>query len=593
MPSSEARRSGRTRILYAVGALLVGAIYFFDLLGSREIDFPILFVGPVVLGLWLPGRVYALTVASVSTGLCLLGFLHPSPEGALAWITVGNRALSIAAIWVTALTVLAHKRIEARLCEEREQSRHHLDVAGVMIVALDASGTVTLINRTGCQILGHEPHELIGRNWFDAVIPERIREHARAAFLDLLSGRGPSVEPSENEVVTQTGESRLILWHHSILKDAKGGACGTLSSGEDITDRLQSEKTLTKTMEALQAFKYALDQSAIVAFTDRKGLITYVNRKFCEISKYSTEELIGQDHRILNSGLHPKEFMRNLWRTISAGSVWRGEIRNRAKDGTLYWVDTTIVPFVSADGKPYQYVAIRSDITDRKRAQEALVEQASLARLGQMAAVVAHEVRNPLAGIGGAIQILGEHFRVGSPERDTIGQILERIDSLNGMVEDLLLFARPRAPQFERLDLVLLLSQAKGLLTEDPQLRDVEVELPMSAPQIAGDPVQLHAVFQNLILNAAQAMGATGKIQVSVETSNGRCRIVVSDSGPGIPPDIRERIFDPFFTTKHRGTGLGLAIARRAVIAHGGDIEVECPGEGGTRMIVSLPIRSG
>jgi PAS domain S-box-containing protein len=458
---------------------------------------------------------------------------------------------------------------------------------------------------------------------------------------------------------------------------------------------------------------YALDQAAIVARTDRRGIINYVNDKFCEISKYSRAELLGQDHRIINSGYHPKEFIQELWKTIARGRVWRGDIRNRAKDGSIYWVDTTIVPILDAAGKPDQYLSIRADITDRKRAEEALRraaaiiestddavvgktldgvittwnagaerlygwtaaailgqtvarilpedrqdefrtlleriaaggsisrletrrvrrdgtvfdvsltlspvrddfgrivgasaierdvteqrraevtlrDQAALARLGEMAAIVAHEVKNPLAGIGGALQIIRERLPVENPDREVIGEILARLEGLNALVRDLLVFARPRAPRLAAVPLAPLLEECVRDLRRDRALKGVRLEVDApSAPVVNGDAELLRSALFNVALNAAQAAGKKGSVRVAAGTHDGFGVVRVSDDGPGVPAELRARIFEPFFTTKHRGSGLGLPVARRVVESHGGTLEIDCPAEGGTVVSVRIPL---
>jgi signal transduction histidine kinase len=219
-----------------------------------------------------------------------------------------------------------------------------------------------------------------------------------------------------------------------------------------------------------------------------------------------------------------------------------------------------------------------------------LREQAGLARLGEMAAVIAHEVKNPLAGIRGAVQVFGHQLSEGDPKTQILKEIVARIDALDQMMKDLLLFARPPKPKHAPTELVPLLTTTANLLSRDPALREVDVEVEGSAPPLSADQDMLRIVFQNLLINSAHAMQAKGRIRVAVSTADGMCDVVLTDSGPGIPAEIREKIFTPFFTTKSRGSGLGLPTAKRLIEAHNGQIAIDCPPEGGTSVSIRLPL---
>ena len=349
---------------------------------------------------------------------------------------------------------------------------------------------------------------------------------------------------------------------------------------------VRKQAALEQTIVRLDELRHALDQAAIVAATDQRGVITYVNDKFCDISKYSRDELIGQDHRIVNSGYHSKEFMSALWRTIARGNVWRGEVRNRAKDGTLYWVDTTIVPFLDERGKPRQYLSIRSDITPRKAAEATLAEQAALAQLGELAAVVAHEVRNPLAGLRGTLEVLQPRVSASPRDRDVIKVMIERIDTLNAKVSDILRFARPQLPVLQPLKVTPIIEDAVESACAAIGRDRPDVTVTGDSAVARADPEMLRAALLNLLLNACQA-GST-RVEIRASSDAGVCRIEVLDNGGGIPQDVIAHMFEAFYTTKKAGTGLGLPIVKRLMELQDGTVRLNARDGGGTVAEVTL-----
>ena len=284
--------------------------------------------------------------------------------------------------------IAARIKAEEQLRSSEERLKGIIGSAMDTIITVDDQQRIALFNAAAEKMFRCSASDAVGQS-IERFIPQRFRSHHAGHIRRFgetgVTSRGMG-ELGALWAVRADGEEFQIEASISQV-DAAGKKLFTVIL-RDVTDRIQAEQMLKQSLAASEQVlkeladqKFALDQHAIVAVTDVQGTITYVNDKFCAISQYSKDELIGQNHRILNSGHHPKEFFHEMYRTIANGKVWHAEIKNRAKDGSYYWVDTTIVPTLSTEGKPRQYVAIRADITERKRAEEALHESQERFRL--------------------------------------------------------------------------------------------------------------------------------------------------------------------------------------------------------------------
>lgn len=347
----------------------------------------------------------------------------------------------------------------------------------------------------------------------------------------------------------------------------------------------------------LAFYKSALDAHAIVAITDRSGRITYVNEKFCEISQYSRDELIGRDHRILNSGMHPKSFFTEMYAAIARGRTWRGEIRNRAKDGSLYWVDTTIVPMLDEHRNVISFVAIRQDITARKHAEQELVAAKEAAEAANRAkdeflANISHEIRTPLAAILGFTEVLAEPDLTESERREHVARVRRNGEHLLSLISNLLDMSKIEADRMpveavptnlqtivcDVESMMRAIALAKGLAL----IVQSEAGVPQS---IVSDPLRLRQILINLVSNAIK-FTPRGEVRLLIGTDRSttdqlKVWFEVSDTGIGIPPEKLKTLFKPFSqvdsstTRRFGGTGIGLYISRRLATLLGGFIEVE------------------
>ncbi len=348
----------------------------------------------------------------------------------------------------------------------------------------------------------------------------------------------------------------------------------------------------------------ALDAHAIVSITDRAGRLIYANERFCFISGYERDELMGQTHRILKSGVHPDSFYVDMWATVAGGDIWEGEVCNKKKDGTFYWVKSTIMPFMGKDGRPHQFIAIRTDITARKAVETELIAKRAEAEAASRAksdflANMSHEIRTPMNGIIGMTDLALDADSE-SERHEYMSIVKNSAESLLGILNDILDFSKIEANKlmlehvgFELRQIVSETLKTLGIRGSEKGLElicDIAEDVPH---HVVGDPTRLRQVLINLVGNAIK-FTAAGEIVVSlrVEAISEEMltlQIAVRDSGIGIPADKLDSIFDAFSqadastTRQYGGTGLGLSISSRLVELMGGQMSVDSElGKGST-----------
>ncbi|MBL8480887.1 MAG: response regulator [Rhodocyclaceae bacterium] len=536
-------------------------------------------------------------------------------------------------------------RAATNLQQEREQAAVTLAAIADGVLTTDCDGRVVYANPAATRIFGESADQLHGRD-VRSLLPvtgggeqERLPLAEWNALRVDLRTEGASrmvLDTSLSPIFARDGHlAGFVLACRDITKsfqleeqlrvqlNARETALNALrdvlrgllpahqlagAGGDDIeaVSRLIGDlvRERESSRRALDNQKFALDQHAIVSVMDCAGRIVYANDRFSYISGYAREELLGRDHRLLRSGVHAPEFYEQIWQIITQGQVWRGELCDRAKNGSLHWMRATIVPLLGADGRPEQYIAIRTDITARKEAEQALQKAKETAELANRAksdflANMSHEIRTPMNGIIGMTELVLD-TELSSEQREHLDVVKSSAESLLTVINDILDFSRIEAGKLhvERVDFDFhrtLSDTLRGLAISARSknlelLCDIESHLPR---RVRGDPTRLRQILVNLVGNALK-FTEHGEVLVRAKLlEKGADQVVlqisVADTGIGIAPDKQEQIFDAFTqadtstTRRYGGTGLGLTITRKLVQLMGGQIWlVSQPGQGST-----------
>lgn len=421
------------------------------------------------------------------------------------------------------------------------------------------TGAVLLIGLTVALLMTHRLRSSI-------VTP--IGELAQVA--DRIATSGDYSLRTTSATLDEVGEMSRAF--NTMLDAIQGGAQALERAGHDLR---ASEARWRAIVEC------ATDAIVVI---DANGGVEAFNPAAEALFGYEESEILGGDVTLLLPDARPAHWSSPGQR----GVVGMGQqVAGRHRDGRT--LPLRLAAGAMTVDNEVKLVGILHDLTGRLDLEKRLRDQEALTKLGEMAAVLAHEVKNPIAGIRGAIQIIGSRLPTASKDASIVTEIVKRLDALDDLMKDLLTFARPREPRLEPIELAPLLREVADLVRHDPLHERLEIEITGSAPTLHADKDLLKIAVQNLVINSAHALNGQGRIGIMLTSDGSANRIVIADNGPGIPIDVRTKLFTPFFTTKARGTGLGLATAKRFVEAHRGTLTVDCPATGGTTMTIHLP----
>jgi len=418
-------------------------------------------------------------------------------------------------------------------------------------------------------------------------------------------------DSSNNELDQLTnGFDKLLQYVQSTQDNLKGLVKVQTRKLEDSNQALlENMNLIKKQQEDLSNFKEALDKSANVIITDTTGNIVYVNDDFCKVSKFSREELLGQNPRIVNSHYHNKEFFKNMWETILEGKTWKGDIKNKAKDGSYYWSKATIAPLLGDDGEPEQFIAIHTDITNQKILEEKLSEalknvKESELQKEEFSSMMTHELNTPLVPIKGYCEMIKDTDTFGPLNKDQL-DFINKIDSnatlLERLISDLL--------DVQKLDMkkmTFLITEfgLEGFMDELKEnnmhlMKNKKINFTIKYPKnliLNSDKQRLRQVLDNLIRNSVDFVPMKdGRILVEAKIKEKNIIFSVQDNGPGIPKDKQSHIFKKFYqidtsaTRKHGGTGLGLVICKGIAEGLRGKIWLESEFGKGTTFFIYFP----